>query len=137
MWTATVVEIYVAIIGTCAVSLGPVYRKMRYGAPWSTRDMKPNQTASNPGVLAGTGGGSRAGVHHNFKRPANHERLATGNDSEEYLHHGSGMTYSVSGAAKSSAKREALGDDVPMDTTSIVVQRDVTWEEERNVRHHV
>lgn len=140
MWTATVVEIYVAIIGACAVTLVPVYRKVRYGTPWSTRDMKSNQIASNPGVFAGTGGGgSRPGVHHNFKRSANHERLSTSNDSEEYLHHGGGgggMTYSVSGANKSgSAKREEFGDDVPMDT--IVVQRDVTWEEERNVRHHV
>ncbi|KAI7781605.1 hypothetical protein LA080_014503 [Diaporthe eres] len=137
MWTATVVEIYVAIIGACAVTLVPVYRKMRYGTPWSTRDMKSNQIASNQGAFAGTGGGgSRPGLHHNFKRSANHERLSTSNDSEEYLHHGrSGMTYSVSGANKSSAKREEFGDDVPMDT--IVVQRDVTWEEERNVRQHV
>lgn len=138
MWTATVVEIYVAIIGACAVTLVPVYRKMRYGTPWSTRDMKSNQIASSPGVFGGTGGGgSRPGVHHNFKRSANHERLSTSNDSDEYLHHGSGMTYSVSGATKStgSAKREEFGDEVPMD--SIVVQRDVTWEEERNVRHHV
>lgn len=136
MWTATVVEIYVAIIGACAVTLVPVYRKMRYGTPWSTRDMKSNQIASNPGVFAGTGGGgSRLGVHHNFKRSANHERLSTSNDSDECLHHGSGMTYSVSGATKQSAKREELGDEVPMDT--IVIQRDVTWEEERRVARHV
>lgn len=137
MWTATVVEIYVAIIGACAVTLVPVYRKVRYGTPWSTRDMKSNQIASNQGAFAGTGGGgSRLGMNHNFKRSANHERLSTSNDSEEYLHHGgSGMTYSVSGANKSSARREEFGDDVPMDT--IVVQRDVTWEEERNVKQHV
>lgn len=134
MWTATVVEIYVAIIGACAVTLVPVYRKMRYGTPWSTRDQKSNQISSNP-AFGGTGGagGSRPGVHHNFKRSANHERLSTGNDSEEYLHHGSGMRYSVSGAK--SPKREEASDDVPMDT--IVVQRDVTWEEERKVRQHV
>lgn len=136
MWTATVVEIYVAIIGACAVTLVPVYRKMRYGTPWSTRDVKSNQIASNPGVFAGTGGGgSRLGVHHNFKRSANHERLSTSNDSEEYLHHGIGVTYSVSGATKPSAKGEELGDEVPMDT--IIIQRDVTWEEQRNVRQHV
>lgn len=136
MWTATVVEIYVAIIGACAVTLVPVYRKMRYGTPWSTRDMKSNQIASNPGAFAGTGGGgSRSGVLHNFKRSATHERLDTDNDSEENLHHGSGITYSVSGATKPSVKREKLGDEVPMDT--IIIQRDIAWEEQRNVRQHV
>lgn len=136
MWTATVVEIYVAIIGACAVTLVPVYRKMRYGTPWSTREMKSNQIASNPGAFAGTGGGgSRSGVLHNFKRSAAHERLDTDNDSKENLHHGSGIAYSVSGANKSNAKREELGDEVPMDT--IVIQRDIAWEEQRNVRQHV
>ncbi|TDZ21564.1 Satratoxin biosynthesis SC1 cluster protein 4 [Colletotrichum orbiculare MAFF 240422] len=127
MWTATVVEIYVAIIGACAVTLVPVYRKVRYGTPWSTRDQKSNQ-ASNPGAFQGTGG-SRSGLH-NFKRSANHERLATGNDSEEYLH-GAGINYAVSGT---SGKHDARGNEVPLDT--IVVQRDVTWEEERKVKPH-
>ncbi|GJC94209.1 integral membrane protein [Colletotrichum higginsianum] len=135
MWTATVVEIYIAIIGACAVTLVPVYRKMRYGTPWSTRDQKSNQVSSGTGAFAGTGGaGSRPGVH-NFKRSANHERLTTGNDSEEYLHHGGGMKYSVSGATGSGDKSDVLGDDLPMDT--IVVQRDVTWEEERKEKQHV
>ncbi|KAF9876657.1 hypothetical protein CkaCkLH20_06065 [Colletotrichum karsti] len=129
MWTATVVEIYIAIIGACAVTLVPVYRKIRYGTPWSTGDQKSNQASSGAAAFAGTGG-SRPGIH-NFKRTANHERLETGNDSEEYLHRGSNINYSVTG----SAKREGRGDDMPMDT--IVMQKDVTWEEERDVKQHV
>ncbi|KAI3551467.1 hypothetical protein CABS01_15019 [Colletotrichum abscissum] len=135
MWTATVVEIYIAIIGACAVTLVPVYRRIRYGTSWSTRDQKSNQVSAGPVTFGGTGGNSRTGVSHNFKRSANHERLTTGNDSEEYLHHGSNMKYSVSGATRTSNKRDVLGEDLPMDT--IVVQRDVTWEEERKERQHV
>ncbi|KAK1987631.1 hypothetical protein LZ30DRAFT_701494 [Colletotrichum cereale] len=133
MWTATVVEIYVAIIGACAVTLVPVYRKMRYGTPWSTADQKSNQISSGSGAFPASGGGSRPGVH-NFKRSQNHERLDTSNDSEEYLH-GGGMKYSVSGTNRTTDKREVSGEDLPMDT--IVVQRDVTWEEERKVKQHV
>lgn len=30
---ATIVEVYIAIIGACVVTLGPVYRRLRYGHP--------------------------------------------------------------------------------------------------------
>ncbi|KDN71524.1 hypothetical protein CSUB01_12076 [Colletotrichum sublineola] len=132
MWTATVVEIYIAIIGACAVTLVPVYRKMRYGTPYSTGDQRSNQISSGRGAFPSSGDASRLGAH-NFKRSQNHERLDTSNDSEEYLHNGSGMKYSVS--TKDGDRRGGSAEDLPMDT--IVVQKDVTWEEERNVKQHV
>ncbi|KAK2051199.1 hypothetical protein LY76DRAFT_482678, partial [Colletotrichum caudatum] len=125
MWTATVVEIYIAVIGACAVTLVPVYRKMRYGTPWSTEDQKSRQISSGSGGFPASSGGRGA---HNFKRPQNHhERLDTNNDSEEYLHYGSGMKNSVSGTTRASDAGGASGEDLRMDT--IVVQKDVTWEE--------
>ncbi|KAJ2981760.1 hypothetical protein NUW58_g6603 [Xylaria curta] len=52
---ATVIEIYVAIIGACLPTLAPVYRRLRYGSPLSTHSTavskgKPaNGSSSNPG----------------------------------------------------------------------------------------
>ncbi|KAK2036383.1 hypothetical protein LZ31DRAFT_636599 [Colletotrichum somersetense] len=137
MWTATVVEIYIALIGCCAVTLVPVYRKIRYGTAWSTRDLKSNQISSGAAGFPASGGvGSRPGVRNSKRAQDNHDGLATGNDSEEYLHHGgASMNYSVSRATRGSDQLGVYGEDLRMDT--IIVQKDLTWEEERNVKQHV
>ncbi|KAJ4395968.1 hypothetical protein N0V93_000184 [Gnomoniopsis smithogilvyi] len=38
---ATIVEVYIAIIGACAVTLGPVYRRLRYGHPQGSSKSRP------------------------------------------------------------------------------------------------
>lgn len=40
MGGATIVEVYIAIIGACAVTLGPVYRRLRYGHPQGSSKLR-------------------------------------------------------------------------------------------------
>lgn len=69
---ATVVEIYVAIIGACMPTLVPIYRKLRYGDP-----IKSHTSAPSKGTPASGSGGTSAG------RAPYRKQFSNGNGSFE------------------------------------------------------
>lgn len=122
MWTATVVEIYIAIIGACAVTLVPVYRKLRTGNVWSTK-----QGDSSEYAKSGRQSSSNHIISGGHRRPtAAHERIYDG-DSAEHLRgpveNFSWRDTKVTGHVRQ--KNTSL-DEVPLD--GIVVKRDVVLE---------
>lgn len=129
MWTATVVEIYIAIIGACAVTLVPVYRKLRKGHVWST----------SPSGASGYGK-STNGMHSSsnqlssYRRPAAtaaHERIYDGDSSENLGTSTGGYAWRDTKVSASQVRQEDV-DGVPL--TGIVVKRDLVLES--RVDHH-
>lgn len=67
--TATVVEIYVAIIGACLPTLAPIYRLLRYGDPLKTNTTGLSLPAKGTSArrLPGQGSFERlSNIEHNF-----------------------------------------------------------------------
>lgn len=72
---ATVIEIYVAIIGACLPTLVPIYRKLRYGDP-----LKTHTSAVSKGPAA-SGSGGTSGAKTSFRK----QFSSNGNGSFERL----------------------------------------------------
>jgi hypothetical protein len=71
---ATVVEIYVAVIGACLPTLVPIYRKLRYGDPLKTHTSAISKGTPNSGSGATSTG-----------RPSHRKQFSSGNGSFERL----------------------------------------------------
>jgi hypothetical protein len=135
MWTATVVEIYVAIIGACAVTLVPVYRKIRHGDAWVSS--KGGSRGGPSGAMGGRSGPGVSGsdTHHlkTFGQRSTRERI-NDNDSEEYLHGGLGAanwrdTNVTSGGHK--GRGDDASDEMPLEVVVVKKEVDMTWKTAR------
>ncbi|KAI0975179.1 hypothetical protein F4678DRAFT_484896 [Xylaria arbuscula] len=130
---ATVGEIYVAIIGACLPTLGPIYRKLRYGNPLST-----HTTAVSEGIPA-SGKNSNPG-----NRTADWKHYGDRNDSFERLHETDDALTPTRQNGNHRVKISSSGIDsgttfsnswsYPLD--GVMITQDTLWTETDSRSHH-
>lgn len=107
---ATLVEVYIAIIGACAVTLGPVYRRMRYGHP---------QGSSRSRHLEGT-----------FQSANHYESRSRGSKTLGKLVHHSRDSFELLDRDGDSQTRIVVGEtSIKPPSKGIMVERNVEWKE--------
>lgn len=111
---ATLVEVYIAIIGACVVTLGPVYRRLRYGHP---------QGSSRSRHLEGT---LQSGIHY--------ESRSRGSQAIGKLVHRSRDSFELLDRDGDSQTRIVVGEtSIRPPSKGIMVERNVEWTESQSV----
>ncbi len=115
---ATVIEIYVAIIGSCLPTLVPVYRRLRYGVPY-----KRQNSATHEGPSVDSKRSARTSKTPQRKQFANDEdTLVQLSQSDNAF------------TATAYSNSQLKSDSEPQNPESyqldgVVVRRDMTWSE--------
>ncbi|KAF2970820.1 hypothetical protein GQX73_g2823 [Xylaria multiplex] len=127
---ATVVEIYVAIIGACLPTLMPIYRKLRYGSPLRAHtnamfQATPANWNSSGRVVQPKRSGNRNDLFHRL-----HE---TDDGLSPIVYHGDHRV-KASGSRTESDTPFSDAESYPLE--GLVVTRDIIWTETNSYNYH-
>lgn len=126
--TATVVEIYVAILAACLPTMVPVYRQLRYGDPLSTKGARRAKSRlPNRSLLPSRGRGS-ATRKKQLGRQDSFERLAyTGNTFVSTDYHTNGLRTDISCGRRGGAGAAGGGEGESFPMEGIFVTQSTAW----------
>ncbi|OTA64859.1 hypothetical protein K449DRAFT_432439 [Hypoxylon sp. EC38] len=113
---SSVVEIYVSIIGACLPTLRPVYRKLRYGNPYTPSDITPKEGIVTIGRISDRRKFSK-------RTDGSFERSNTNEDFTTTLYQGTHQVHVIGQGGQPSSPANSV--TIPLE--GIVVQKDMTW----------
>ncbi|RYP19387.1 hypothetical protein DL765_003360 [Monosporascus sp. GIB2] len=123
---ATVVEIYVAVIGACLPTLVPIYRKLRYGDP-----LKSHPSAPSKGTpVSGSGATSAGKVSHRrqfSEGNGSFERLANSEDALNPAAYRRTYHVNVSSSRGNDGLAYTNTESYPLE--GVMVRHDTVWSE--------